>query len=125
MDEAKFFAERLEDHGQSVASLIVNRVHPSFGDESPEGLRNRAESLRRDELPDRDAGDRLALLYENLADFRTIAEHERDNLEILRERVGDASITYVPYFARDVYDFDALHEVGRVLIGEAKSDGLA
>ena len=34
------------DHDQVVASLIVNRVHPEFGDESPEGLRARAASLR-------------------------------------------------------------------------------
>src|SRR5436305_12172655 len=32
MQEATFFAQRLEQAGQSVEALIVNRVHPSFGD---------------------------------------------------------------------------------------------
>ena len=56
------------------------------------------------------AADRLAALYDNLADFREIAIHEREHLDGLRERLGAATITFVPYLARDVYDFDALHE---------------
>ena len=50
MDEAAFFAERLGDHDQEVAALVVNRIHPSFGDESPDGLRARAAELRADRV---------------------------------------------------------------------------
>ena len=124
MDEAVFFAERLVDHDQEVAALIVNRVHPSFGDEAPAGLRARSDALHADATADPEVASRLATLYDNLADFRAIAIHERENLDGLRARLGSASITYVPYLARDVYDFGALHEVGQVLLGEPTGDEL-
>jgi anion-transporting ArsA/GET3 family ATPase len=125
MEEATFFAERLADHGQDVAALIVNRVHPAFGEESPEGLRARARSLREHADSGTDIEERLATLYDNLADFREIAMHERKNLEGLQDRLPNASVTFVPYFARDVYDFDALHEVGKVLVTGREPDELA
>jgi len=118
MDEAAYFAERLQDHGQEVAALIVNRVHPAFGDQAPEALRTRAADLRDDATTDPETVARLALLYENLADFRTIADHERANLGGLHAHLGRAAVAYVPYLARDVYDFEALHEVGQVLLDE-------
>ncbi|MGQ0825601.1 MAG: ArsA family ATPase [Actinomycetota bacterium] len=113
VDEAEFFARRLTDRGQKVEALIVNRVHPQFGDESPDGLRACAAALRAD--PDADAATRLAMLYDNLADFREIAVRERTHLDGLRQRIGSGSIAYVPYLAHDVYDFDALREVGAAL----------
>jgi anion-transporting ArsA/GET3 family ATPase len=125
MDEATFFAERLADHDQRVAALIVNRVHPDFGDESPAGLRARAVDLREHAESGTDIEERLGSLYDNLADFRDIAMHERRNIAGLHDRVQSASVTYVPYFARDVYDFEALHEVGKVLLTERGAEGLA
>jgi anion-transporting ArsA/GET3 family ATPase len=124
--EAAFFADRLGEHDQSVASLVVNRVHPEFGDESPDGLRARAVTLRADKVPEhRDAAERLALLYDNLANFREIAMRERTHLAELRDSLRADSIEFVPYFARDVYDFEALHEVGRVLVGDREASELA
>jgi len=118
VDEAEYFATRLREHGQSVETLIVNRVHPEFGAESPEGLRARAGALRRDPGAAADASDRLAALYDNLADFREIAMRERTHLEGLRRRIGSGSIAFVPYLSHDVYDFDALREVGAALFSE-------
>ena len=114
LDEAEFFAERLADHSQSVAALIVNRVHPEFGDEVPAGLDARAASLREQ---GGEAAERLAVLYENLADFREIARRERGYLDALSTRIGAGDVVYVPYFSHDVYDFAALHQVGQVLLG--------
>ena len=127
LEEAMYFAERLGDHRQEVAALIVNRVHPEFGDEMPEGLRARSERLRHldGQEPARSAAHRLADLYDNLADFRDIAIRERRHVDSLHDRLPSATMAYVPYFSRDVYDFDALHEVGKVLIGDHGSDGLA
>jgi anion-transporting ArsA/GET3 family ATPase len=125
LEEASYFADRLRDHGQDVSALIVNRVHPSFGEESPDGLRLRAEELRAHATSNPEIEERLAVLYDNLADFREIAIHERRNIDDLRDRLQSATIAYVPYFARDVYDFEALHEVGKVLIGGSETDGLA
>jgi anion-transporting ArsA/GET3 family ATPase len=118
VDEAEYFATRLREHGQSVETLIVNRVHPEFGAESPEGLRARAGALRRDPGAAADASGRLAALYDNLADFREIAMRERTHLEGLRRRIGSGSIAFVPYLSHDVYDFDALREVGAALFSE-------
>jgi len=113
MQEATFFAQRLAEAGQIVQALIVNRVHPSFGDEAPTGLRAAAEALRR---RSGEPAARLAALYDNLADFREIAALERDHIEALRDRIGsDTALAYVPYLAHDVHDFATLHEVGEVL----------
>jgi anion-transporting ArsA/GET3 family ATPase len=115
MQEATFFAQRLAEAGQSVQALIVNRVHPSFGDEAPAGLRAAAEALRKSPTPN-EAAARLAALYDNLADFREIAALERQHIEALRDRIGgDTALAYVPYLAHDVHDFATLHEVGELL----------
>jgi hypothetical protein len=37
----------------------------------------------------------------------------------VKARAGRAAVAYVPYLSRDVYDFDALSEVGRHLFGGA------
>jgi anion-transporting ArsA/GET3 family ATPase len=113
LEEATFFASRLAENGQQVQALIVNRVHPAFGDESPDGLRAAAAALRLDAG---EAALRLAELYENLADFRDVAILERNHIEGLRDKIGTAVVAFVPYLARDVYDFAALHEVGALLI---------
>jgi anion-transporting ArsA/GET3 family ATPase len=116
MEEAEFFAGKLDTNGQTIDALIVNRVHPKFGDESPAGLRATAAALgqRSDE-----AARRLAARYENLADFREIAELERAHVEGIQARVGAKTIAYVPYLSRDVYDFAALHEIGSILFAPA------
>jgi anion-transporting ArsA/GET3 family ATPase len=118
IDEAEFFAQRLESDGRNVAALIVNRVHPSFGSELPEGLRLRAREFR--ELAGgneaaADAGARLAALYDNLADFNEIAARERGHFADLTARIGSAAVAYVPFLARDVHDLDALSEIGTAI----------
>jgi anion-transporting ArsA/GET3 family ATPase len=112
MEEAYFFANQLGHNGQTIDALIVNRVHPTFGDESPAGLRAAATELAG--RPER-AAQRLALRYENLADFREIADLERTHVEGIQARVGAEAIAYVPYLSRDVYDFAALREIGGIL----------
>jgi anion-transporting ArsA/GET3 family ATPase len=118
MQEATFFAERLAVAGQSVQALVVNRVHPSFGDEAPAGLRAAAESLRAADGsgPSGEAATRLAALYANLADFRDIAALERAHIEELRARIGaETTLAYVPYLAHDVHDLATLREVAELL----------
>jgi anion-transporting ArsA/GET3 family ATPase len=122
LDEALFFAERLGDHRQDVAAVIVNRVHPEFGHDTPDALRDRAAQLRRDAGP---VEKELSELYENLADFREIAIRERRHVARLHERMPNATMAYVPYFSHDVYDFAALHAVGQVLTEDRGADGLA
>ena len=87
MEEATFFADRLASNGQRVQALIVNRIHPAFGDELPMGLRTTAEALR---LEQSEPAERLAALYENLADFRDVALLEREHIDGLRHKIGSA-----------------------------------
>jgi anion-transporting ArsA/GET3 family ATPase len=120
IEEARFFAERIGDHDLSVDALIVNRVHPRFGEEMAVGLRARADTLRDLDVAtrsERDARDRLAARYQNLAEFNEIAERERANIETVRMRTRSAAVAYVPYLAHDVHDFRALAEVGEILFG--------
>ena len=120
IEEAAFFAQRLEHDGRKVAALVVNRVHPSFGSELPEGLRLRASELRDSTTgtAQAEAGARLAALYDNLADFNEIAGRERGHLADLTARIGSAGVAYVPFLARDVHDLDALSEIGNAIFRE-------
>ncbi len=123
VEEARFFARRLGETDLAVHALIVNRIHPRFGDEKPEGLRARAVTLQASAAEHTGdtaaAAARLAALYTNLADFQEIAERERAHMEGVRERIGSAAVAYVPFIARDVHDFDSLHEVGTLLFAAA------
>ena len=127
IEEARFFAERIGDHDLTVDALIVNRVHPRFGKESAAFLRARGESLGELTLPrraQRDARDRLAERYDNVANFNEVAERERAQIETVRVRTRSAAVAFVPYLAHDVHDFDALTEMGRILFAtdiEAKA----
>ncbi|HTD51119.1 MAG TPA: ArsA-related P-loop ATPase [Acidimicrobiia bacterium] len=112
MEEAEFFSRQLERNGQVIDALIVNRVHPLFGEEAPVGLRATAAELAGVDDP---AARQLSARYENLANFREIAELERAHVEGVQARVGATTVAYVPYLSRDVYDFAALREIGALL----------
>jgi anion-transporting ArsA/GET3 family ATPase len=97
VEEAEFFADQLGASGIDVDGLVVNRLHPSFGDEPvPEGL-----------------GD----LTRNLADFRSIAEREEHHFAALAARIAPAPVARVPFLADDVHDLEGLGIVGSHLFG--------
>ncbi|HVF33357.1 MAG TPA: ArsA-related P-loop ATPase [Acidimicrobiales bacterium] len=98
VEEASFFADKLGESGIGVDGLVVNRVHPSFGDAPvPAGF---------------------GALSENLADFRRIAEREAHHVEALAGRVAPAPVARVPFLADDVHDLDGLARVGASLFGD-------
>jgi anion-transporting ArsA/GET3 family ATPase len=109
VDEALFFAGKLAEGDMPVDALVVNRVHPRFGEERPEGLRARASTLAH---TDGAAAGELAALYTNLADFQEVSDRERHQFDDVRTLVDQGAAAYVPFLARDVHDFDALAEVG-------------
>jgi anion-transporting ArsA/GET3 family ATPase len=97
VEEAEFFADQLGASGIDVDGLVVNRLHPAFGDEPvPEGL-----------------GD----LGRNLADFRSIAEREEHHFAALAARIAPAPVARVPFLADDVHDLEGLGVVGSFLFG--------
>ncbi len=113
VEEAEFFAARLAEGKFSVDALVVNRVHPHYCDTDPATLRTRELELGARHDP---ASARLAARYANLADFEEIAARERHELAGLEERLGNASVAYVPELGYDVHDFTALRAVGEHLL---------
>ena len=107
--EALFFAERLGESDIAVEGLVVNRVHPRFGDGGSgadgDGAAERARAAELGEGPQ-------AALYENLADFRHIAAREEAHVAALVKQVAPAPVVRVPFLAGDVHDLDGLGEVG-------------
>jgi anion-transporting ArsA/GET3 family ATPase len=106
LNEARYFADRLAGAGIAVEGLIVNRVHPSFGEGLAEAARARAVTL---------AGTDLGQLYENLADFQTVASREREHLAGLAGAVSSAPVVLVPFLETDVHDLDGMAEVASYL----------
>jgi anion-transporting ArsA/GET3 family ATPase len=116
VSEAGYFARRLRRGGLTVDGLVVNRVHPSFGTEVPEGLRARAAGLAAG-ANGSEAARRLAALYGNLADFGEVTLRERHHLAGLEAQVGAVPIVHVPFLPIEVHDFSGLEEVGHHLLG--------
>jgi len=106
IDEARYFAEKLAEADITVRALIVNRMHPTFGDGLAEAVRERAATLE---------GTDLGGLYRNLADFQLVASREEEHLAGLAEAVAPAPVVRVPFLPTDVHDIDGLTEVARHL----------
>lgn len=110
VEEAHYFADRLQEAGISVQGLIVNRVHPSFGVSSSEpvtaavaaGTAKRAETL---------AGTDIGGLYRNLADFQAVSSREQAHLSGLAEAVAPAPVAWVPFLRSDVHDIAGMDQV--------------
>jgi anion-transporting ArsA/GET3 family ATPase len=97
VEEAVFFADRLAGSSIGIDALVVNRLHPRFGEAPvPQGL-----------------GD----LSRNLTEFRAATEREQRQLEVLAARVAPAPVARVPILATDVHDLDGLAEVCGYLFG--------
>jgi anion-transporting ArsA/GET3 family ATPase len=114
LEEAHFFARRLAEGGITIDGLVVNRVHPLFGDGRAEASRARAETL---------AGSDIGTLYANLADFQAVAVRERDHLVGLAQAVAPAPVVWVPFLRRDVHDVDGMAEVAVHLFREDPGSG--
>jgi anion-transporting ArsA/GET3 family ATPase len=105
--EARFFAAKLDEAGIPVEALVVNRMHPHFGEGNPAADRERAHAL---------AGAGLDVLFSNLADFRQVAEGEERHLQGLSEQVAPAPVVRVPFLPTDVHDLEGLAALGEHLV---------
>jgi anion-transporting ArsA/GET3 family ATPase len=122
VEEALFFAERLRASHLAVAGLVVNRVHPHFGESLDlDALRGRAAQLATradDEVGDaRAVAARLAARYQNLVDYTSLARTERRELDDAARRIGASAVAFVPSLPHDVVDFAALDAVATHLLG--------
>ncbi len=112
VEEGLFFAAQLRDYGFEVEALVVNRLHPRFGEKAGSG--SGADRLRAQTL----AGTPLGPLFANLADFRQVAEREEAHFAALAEQVRPAPVVRVPFLASDVHDLGGLAELNRSLFPE-------
>jgi anion-transporting ArsA/GET3 family ATPase len=119
--EAGYFHDRLEQAHLRVNGLVINRIHPEFGDavSHPPGSSDGGADGTA-------AADQLGELYANLADFIELSKREQRHLEGLERSVGPVPIVRVPLLEVEVCDIASLTEVGRYLLGPASaatSDG--
>lgn len=106
VEEAAFFADKLRRTHIPVEALVINRMHPRFGDGLAEAARRRAETL---------AGTDLGDLFTCLADFRMMADGEETHLQGLADQVAPAPVIKVPFLADDVHDLHTLGQISRHL----------
>jgi anion-transporting ArsA/GET3 family ATPase len=102
VEEARFFAERLQRSQLAVAAVVVNRCTPAFG----------PPPARRPRDP------QSAALYDNLAELGASADAERVNVARLMscEAIpADVHTTFVPTLPSDVHSMEALDEVRSLL----------
>ena len=122
IDEAIFFADKLDESEFAISALVANRVQPAFApDTDVDRLRAHAAKLRTTPELGPDAGAaarRLADRCDTLADLATLAAHERSVLGEVAQHMGAPPVAYVPLMAHDVHDVDALRQVGRHLFAK-------
>jgi anion-transporting ArsA/GET3 family ATPase len=122
IDEAIYFAQRLDDSEFAISALIANRVLPQFTPyDQVARLRARADALRGAAEAGPDAGAaarRLADRCDTLADLAALAAREHADLQGVAERMGGPPVAFVPFMAHDVHDVAALREVGRHLCAQ-------
>ena len=99
VDEATYFADRLRESNISVDALVVNRVHPRFG-----------------EL---DVPEDVGPFTQNLQDFRSASAREEHHIADLRRRVSRAEVVRVPFLADDVHDLNGLGVIAGWLFGDS------
>ena len=108
IEEATFFAETLESADVAISALVVNRMHPTFGETSADVAEALAAHLD---------GTDLGGLYANLADFSKLAAREEHHLAALAALVAPAPVVRVPFLRSDVHDLAGLTELGEHLVG--------
>jgi anion-transporting ArsA/GET3 family ATPase len=108
IDEAIWFAQRLETDGLPFAGVVVNRVHHDLlGDREPRQLRHALASTLPPGLATRVA--------ENFRDYHVLARRDDHNLARLASQLDDRRLLLVPQLDDDVHDVEGLLRVHRYL----------
>ncbi|MCC6873773.1 MAG: ArsA family ATPase [Sandaracinaceae bacterium] len=121
IEEAIFFARRLEEAGMRRDAFVINAVKPLFA----EPAKSEAELVKEAAPhlpPGIDAARLVARLRRALDDARTRAIADRIEADRLKHRAGaDQLYVEVPTFERDVHDLPALAEVAKYLTGQLET----
>ncbi|MDQ3619256.1 MAG: AAA family ATPase [Actinomycetota bacterium] len=108
--EATFFASRLNEAGLPFGALVVNRVHPRFGDGVDVKPRQLAKLEREGEV-----AQLLAKLLDNEEAFMRVVRLEEENLDHLARNVPRHRWVRVPYLEREAVDFPGLIAIAEQL----------
>jgi anion-transporting ArsA/GET3 family ATPase len=108
--EATFFASRLNSSGLPFGALVVNRVHPKFGDEIDVKPRQLTKLERGGE-----EARLLAKLLDNHSAFMRLVHLEEENLDALARKIPSHKWVRVPYLQREAVDFPGLIAIAEQL----------
>lgn len=97
VQEAGWFADKLNESGLAVEGLVVNRVYPPFG--------------AADSLPDAPEGSDLATLVSNLRDQQAVHAREEATVARIVSEVAPSPVVRVPLLDVDVHDVAGLSTV--------------
>jgi anion-transporting ArsA/GET3 family ATPase len=101
IDEAIFFRRRLREGRMPFGGAIVNRVHDQELVEGDADVTGDLAALLGD--------DRLAAkVARNYADYRELAERDREQIERLEHETTGEPVVLVPYLDDDVHDIEGL-----------------
>ncbi|HYI45118.1 MAG TPA: ArsA family ATPase [Actinomycetota bacterium] len=107
VSEATFFAARLNESGLPFGALVVNRVHPKYGD----GIGVKPRQLAKLEEQGEEAR-LLAKLIDNEEAFMRVVRLEEQNLAELARKVPRHKWVRVPYLEQEAVDFEGLVAIG-------------
>ena len=111
VSEATYFASQLNKAGLPFGALVVNRVHPRFGD----GIHASRRHIGR--LDQGDAHDRLlAGLLRNESAFMRLVDLEERNLRSLARKIPRHLWVRVPYLEQEAVDFPGLAAIADRLV---------
>jgi anion-transporting ArsA/GET3 family ATPase len=94
IEEAGWFADKLNESGLAVEGLVVNRVHPPFVAHEP--------------LPVAPPGSALDALIGNLRGYQAVNRREEGAFAALVTQVAPSPVSLVPLLDVDVHDVEGL-----------------
>ena len=103
VSEAVYFAQRLNEAKLPFGAVVVNRVHPKYGD----GIGARSRQISKLRLQEGD-GALLADLLDNESAFMRVVRREERNLRALASKVPRHRWVRVPYLELEAVDFRGL-----------------
>jgi anion-transporting ArsA/GET3 family ATPase len=108
--EATFFASRLNESGLPFGALVVNRVHPKFGEEIEVTHRQLTKLEQGNEI-----ARLLAKLLDNHEAFMRVVHLEDRNLDALARKIPRHRWARVPYLEKEAVDFPGLLAIAEQL----------